>query len=313
MSENITLEAEWEMRRSVRRICRSIHSKKIRENTEQEYLEHMEDHVYRLLLRGVPEEKAVAEALAALGDSEELCHMLGAIHNRMPADLGRNLLWLAIRALPATFLGCLIWATGLSESYPVIWLLPVLIVVGLEPARYLRSLMLRLKQITRIQRVCRDKGYKIERMASPILSVFIPARRPEWVIETGKHTYCVHFLAVHNRHAELCFLDSYAYTLTVIRGQGARFVDRAPRRFKLLRIGDQSYSEQIRHSLYFPASPDFRAGTMERILLLNPVPNEVSYRKGTTEEYVGNGDAVFGFLVYDGNAFVALLEDVKCR
>lgn len=309
MSENITLEAEREMQQTVRRICRSIHSKKARESTEQEYLEHVEDHVYCLLLRGVPEKQAVTEALAALGDSEELCHMLGAIHNRMPADLGKKLLWLAIRALPATFFGCLIWATGLSESHPIIWLLPILIVVGLEPVRYLRSLMLRLKQIARIQKVCRDKGYTIERMASPILSVFIPARRPEWVIETGKHTYCVHFLAVHNRHASLLFLDSYAYTLTVIRGQGARFVDRAPRRFNLLRTGDQTYSEQMQHSLYFPASPDFRAGIVERILLLNPVPNEISYRKETVEESVGNGDAVFGFTVYDGRSFADMLKD----
>ncbi len=309
MNEIMTAEAEREMKRTVHRICRSIRSKKARDSAEREYLEHLEDHVYRLLLRGVPEEKAIAEAVMALGDPEELCHMLGAIHNRMPLDIGTKLLWLAIRALAASFVGCFLWALGLTESHPVVWLLPILVVVGLEPARYLRSLILRIKQIVRIRRVCRDKGYAIECMASPIRSVFISARRPEWVIETGTHTYCVHFLAVHNRHASLHFWDSYAYTLTVTRGRGARFVDRAPRRFNLLLTGDQSYSERYLHSLYFPASPDFQSGTTERILLLNPVPNEIGYRKGTGTEYIGNGDTVFGFTVYDGRSFLQVLKD----
>ena len=311
MNESISPQALCEIENAVRHICRGIQSKKARKDAEVEYTEHVEDHAYRLLLRGIPEEKAVAMALESLGDSDNLCHMLCAVHNRVPPDLNRKLLWLGARFLAAFFVHAVMTGFKLPENYPILWLIPVLIVTGLAPFRYLRSLILRVKQTSRIRRVCRQKRFPLRRMASPTLSVFFTARRPEWVIETGSRTYYVHFLAVHDRHAVMRLLDSFAYTLTTTHGQGARFIDQAPRRFNSLRTGDQTYETQSQHNIYFPISADSAAGKVDRVLLLNPVPSEIQYLKGTTFEHVGNGDRVFGFTLYDAKSFIELLQSAN--
>lgn len=302
---------EQEMWRAVRYICRGIRSKSIRKQTEQEYLEHIEDRFYGLLLQGIPEEKALQMAIDALGSPEELCHMLAGVHNRLPADLGQRLLKLGIRGIIALVSGCMLWAFGLFGSHPITLLIPILIVTGLSPVRYLRALCLRVKQVRHLRRICQKKCFHIEQLTSPILSVLIPARTPEWIISTSQQTYCVHFLACHNRRASLHLLDSYVYTLTFTRGQGARFVDRSPFRNNIIRTGDQSYSEQSFKNLYFPVSPDYYPGAMQKVLLLNPVPSEISCRKGTATEYIGNGDSVFGFTVCDSTYFAQLLTSRK--
>ncbi len=310
MSESISPRALEDIRQAVYRICRGIRPRKARLYAEIEYEEHVEDHVYRLLLQGVPEDKAVTLALDALGDPENLCHMLCSVHNRVPANLDTKLLWLGARFLAAFFVHGIMTGFKLLENYPILWLIPVLIVTGSAPFRYLRSLVIRVKQTSRIRRVCRQKGFTLRRMASPILSVFFTARRPEWVIEADSRTYCVHFLAIHDRHAVMRLLDSFAYTLTTTHGQGARFIDRAPRRFNSLRTGDQTYETQSQHNIYFPVSADSFAGEVERVLLLNPVPSEIQYLKGTTFEHAGNGDRVFGFTLFDAKSFVELLKKI---
>lgn len=309
MNERLSDEATRDIEHAVRRICRGIRARRTRREAEREYLEHVEDHVYRLLLRGIPEDKAVAEAIAALGDSEELCHMLCTVHNRLPPELGSNLLWLALRAACAFLVDRQLVGYGLTERFPIVYILPALILFGFTPFRYLRSLILRVRQVARLRRICRQRGYRIEEAASPILSVFFPARRPEWMIEAGESTYCVHFVAVHNRHAVLCLHDSFVYTLTTTHGQGARFIDRAPRRFNSLRTGDQTYENQSFHNLCFPIGADHAGDGVERILLFNPVPSAIRYRRGTAIEYTGNGERVFGCTLYDAKSFAEQLCD----
>lgn len=302
---------EQEMRRAVRYICRGIRSKSVREQAEQEYLEHIEDRFYGLMLQGIPEEKALQMSIDALGSPEELCHMLASVHNRLPADFGKRILFLGIRSTIAVFIGCMLWAFGLFDAHPITLLIPILFITGLTPFRYMRALWLRGKQVRHIRRICQKNCYQIEQRSSPILSVLIPSRNPEWIISTNSQTYCVHFLACHNRRATLHLLDNYVYTLTVTRGQGARFVDRSPFRNNIIRSSDQSYSEQSFKNLYFPLSPECSPGGMRKILLLNPVPSEISYRKGTATEYIGNGDFVFGFTVCDSTYFAQLLTSEK--
>ena len=311
MADFISDASLQDIRRHIHHICRGIQFKKTRACAEQELCEHVEDHIYRLILRGVSEEQAVRQALDALGDPETLCHAMCAVHNRIPPDLGRTLLCLLGRVFAAYFVHCLLWAFGLSESHPLVEVIPFLIVFGLSPVRYLRALVLRIKQVGRIRRTCRARGFSIRQSASPILSVFIPARRPEWQIDTPAATYCIHFLAVHHRRATLCLHDSFAYSLITTYGSGARFIDRAPRRFNSLRTADQSYEQQCLHHLHFPVSTDIPAARIQRILLLNPVPSEIRYRKDTTDEYVGNGDRLFGLTLYDAPSLIRLLQEVE--
>ena len=106
---------EQELRLAVRRICRGIHAKKARLAAEQEYYEHLEDRYYNLLLHGYSQESALQAALEALGSSEELCHALASVHNRLPAELWKRALGLCIRALIAAFVGAVLWGWGLLE------------------------------------------------------------------------------------------------------------------------------------------------------------------------------------------------------
>lgn len=304
----MTSESLRDMERAVRHICRGIHSKKVRRQAEQEYREHLEDHAYRLLLRGIPEDRAVAEAVTALGDPEELCHMLCAVHNRFPPELGTNVRWLILRVAVALYLG--LWVRMFLPLFPALQAVPFLIVFGLAPFRYLRSLFFRVMRVSRLRRVCKEKGYRIQQAASPILSVYFPARRPEWIIYTPDKTYCVHFLAVHNPHATLYLPDSYVYTLTTTHGQGARFVDRSPIRRNIIVTGDQTYENRSFHNLYFPIGMEHGRENVERILLINPVPGVVLFRKGTVMEYAGNGDKVFGITLYDAKAFTDVLKGI---
>ena len=295
------LSVEQEMRRAAKRICRSIHSKKLRKLTEQEYFEHMEDRYFSLLLKGLSEEKALQAAIEAIGQPDELCHMLASVHNRVPADLGNMLLRLGIRACIAAFAGCMLWAWGFFHSQPLTLLIPMLIFAGLSPIRYARALCLRLKASRKIKNVCKQSGFALEQHASVLLSVFMPTRRPEWTITTAHNTYCIHFLACPHRRAALHFYDSYAYALTLTRGQGARFADRSPFRFNIIKTPDQTYSEHSLRYLFFPICPAYRGDTVKRILLINPVPSSISYQNGTSVEHVGNGDTFFGFTICDSS------------
>ena len=304
------VSVEREMQLAAKRICRGIRSKKVRKQTEQEYLEHLEDRYYSLLLKGLSEEKALQLTIESLGSVEELCHMLASVHNRAPADLGNTLLRLGIRTCIAAFVGCMLWAWGFFHSQPLTLLIPMLIFAGLSPVRYARAFILRLKASRKIKNICKQSGFDLEQHASVLLSVFLPARRPEWTITTAHNTYCVHFLACPHRHAALHFFDSYAYALTLTRGQGARFADRSPFRFNIIKTPDQTYSEHSFRYLFFPVSPAYRGDTVKRILLINPVPSLISYQNGTSVEYVGNGDAFFGFTVCDSaHLWYILLSD----
>lgn len=306
MSERLTDQSVQDMERAVRHICRGIRSKKVRRQTEREYLEHVEDHAYRLLLRGIPGDKAITEAVAALGDPEELCHMLCAVHNRIPPERGTNMRWWILRLFAALYIG--LWIRMFQPLFPALQIVPFLILFGLAPFRYLRSLFLRIRQVLHIRRVCKEKGYPIRQAASPILSVFFPARRPEWVIYTPGKTYCVHFVAVHHRRASMCLQDSYLYSLSTTHGEGVRFLDRSPYRRNLLLTGSHAYENRIFHNLYFPIGTEAAKENVERILLLNPVPSDVCYRRGSSIIYAGNGDRVLGFTLYDGNSFSKLLS-----
>lgn len=305
------LSIEQEMRVAARRICRGIHAKKARRDAEQEYLEHMEDHYYSLLLGGYSQEKALQAAIEAIGQPDELCHMLASVHNRLPVDFGKRLLVLCVRALIAAFVGAVLWGWGLLDSHPITYLIPAFIFAGLAPLRYARAICLRIKAVHRIKRTCQQNGLHIKRQASPILSVFLPARQPEWVITSKKITYCVHFLACPHRSATLHFLDSYAYTLTLTHGQGARFADRSPFRNNIIKAPDQTYNEQSYRHLFFPIGPEYASDTFKRILLINPVPSLISYQSGTTVEYAGNKDTIFGFTICDTAHFAKLLSQGK--
>ena len=301
------LSIEQEMQRTAKHICRGIRSKKARRQAEQEYLEHMEDRYYSLLLKGLSEEKALQLTTESLGSLEELCHMLTSVHNRIPADLGKTILRLGIRTGIATFAGCMLWAWGFFHSHPLTLLIPLLLFAGFAPVRYARALFLRLRSTRQIKKVCKQNGFVFEQHASALLSVFLPTRCPEWIITTAQKTYCVHFLACPHRRATLHFLDSYAYTLTLTRGQGARFADRSPFRNNVMKTPDQTYSEQSLRYLYFPIGPEQSSDSVTRILLINPVPSLISYQKGTSVEYVGNGDAFFGFTLCDSSHFSHIL------
>ena len=313
MSEPIISEASLrEIQLFAATVCRSVRPTRVRYAVEQELCEHTEDHAYRLILQGIPESRAVSEAIAALGNADSLCHALCAVHNRIPPDLGKNLALLALRALVAFIVGSILWGFGLPESLPITHLIPFFIVFGLAPLRYARSLILRIKHTVRLCRLCRQQGFELHRQASPILSVFIPTRRPEWLIETPTVTYCVHFLAIHNRHAHLDLLDSFAYTLTTVHGQGARFWGRrGVSIFFNPQTGDQTYENQSFHTLHFPIQVEQDTSRMERILLLNPVPSEIRYLKGSTFEFVGNGDRVYDFTLHDAKSFAAHLTNRK--
>ena len=192
-------------------------------------------------------------------------------------------------------------------------LFPVLIFAELAPLRYARAICLRVKAVCRIKRACRQNGGAIEQHFSPILSVLFPARQPEWIITTEQTTYCVHFLSCLHRRAALHFLDSYAYTLTLTRGQGARFADRSPYRNNIVKTPNQTYSEQSYRYLFFPVGFSYATNTVKRILLINPVPSSISYQNGTAVEYAGNGDSFFGFTICDSTYFSHMLSSEKER
>ena len=312
MTEIISETSLREIQLFAATVCRSVRPTRVRYAVEQELCEHAEDHAYRLMLQGVPENQAVTQAIASMGNTDNLCHALCAVHNRIPPDLGKNLALLALRAIAAFIVGSILWAFGLPESLPITHLIPFFIVFGLAPLRYARSLILRIKHTVRLRRLCRQQGFELHRQASPIRSVFIPTRRPEWLIETPTVTYCVHFLAIHNRHAHLDLLDSFAYTLTTVHGQAARFWGRHGYSiFFNSRTGDQTYENQSFHTLHFPIQVEQDTSRVERILLLNPVPSEIRYLKGSTFEYVGNGDRVYDFTLHDANSFAAHLTSQK--
>lgn len=310
MSESFTPSLREDMERAIRHICRGIRGKRARRKTEQEYIEHLEDHVYRLMLRGVPEEKAVAEALTALGDPENLCHMLCTVHNRLPPEFGVNFLWFALRFFGAWYVGIFLWSYYLLDDYPILHAIPLLILFGYAPLRYLRSFFLRVRAVSRLRRICKKQSYRMECAVSPFLSVFFPTRRPEWLVHTPDKIYCIHFLAVHKRLATLRLLDSYVYTITTTHGQASRLVERPLfNRFRYIRTGDNTYENVHFHSLHFPLGADYATGGVERILLFCPVPSVIQYRNGTAFEFAGNGDRVFGMTLYDGRSFETVLKE----
>ena len=46
-----------------------------------------------------------------------------------------------------------------------------------------------------------------------------------------------------------------------------------------------------------------------RVILMNPVPREVSYIKNGAKEPTGNGERMFGYILYNGSGFIKAISE----
>ena len=80
-------------------VCSVIRWKPAREAAWKELLAHLEDHATALQEQGVPADKAITQAVEAMGDPYEIGHQLDRCHSPLVPRLSRIFILLALGAL----------------------------------------------------------------------------------------------------------------------------------------------------------------------------------------------------------------------
>ncbi len=306
-------EIEDEITRRVKRLCGSIRSRKKRIAVEDELTDHFRLAVADMALCGVPPERALSEVAASFGDPAILRQQLASVHNRLPPAFWPFMGGLLLRMLLAAAVTLPLWGIVTANGLRFSWyhLLPgVLILVGLHPITWLWSAFRRGDVRRRIRRFCRETGSTPLSIPSPAAAVLGSASL--YLLAVSGRVVAVKYLYVPRR-AEVRFADETT-VLAIRRRRGIGLADRRPGQFNLIKpatVGDVTI-RPLAYSYLLP--PEWAAaagvGGIERLLVLEPYPMEVTHIAGNTVEEVTPGERVFGFRIHTRKTALARLASL---
>lgn len=181
--------------------------------------------------------------------------------------------------------------------------------------KYVRALVKRMSLMRSVKRVCREKGYRLEKLASCYKSVFRPTEEPELMITTPEKKLRVKFFAC------LKYGDTYTFEnlkhYTTKSNAGMTLVNRginpsgiAKKNYSLFlspthKVENEGVTEVEITGGTCVGSVEVFDG--ESILCVNPIPIEMRRVSGSGTEQVFDGDKFDGYTVYSGNALCGAL------
>ncbi len=318
-AENISLDPGLrdEIARFSRSICAGIRSKRARRAAEDELVDHIHGALYDAALRGIPPERALPDICASFGDPAVLRQQLAGVHNRLPPDLlpalGRFLLRLVAAVLTSGFLCGLIGESGYAVGITV----GVLILCGLRPLYALRRAEHRLRFRGQLRRLCRRSGRALRSCPSILRVLLAPSATALYVVQKGKYVTVIRFLSVSPREA-VRFVDDTSL-LRIRRRSGVGLADRRPGQFNLSQTAAVGY-ETLRPASFSYRLPSALAAvgngdvpSVEKLLVLDDFPRELSAVEGNAVRELIHGDRLFDFAVHSRASCLSYLTDGGSR
>jgi len=314
-----------ELLRYTTRLVAEIRSPRRRSAVRREYAEHIEDAVYERMLSGEEEAKAFRGACEELGDVSKIAALLGAVHNkdRMPSFV-RPLIAASVAGalgLSYLFIQNTVYRTWL------VFLLQIAILVAsvfllLLIIRIIACLRIRISAVRRLKKYARDNGLVLSKNANCYRSVFRAGTVPEITVETETRSYHLAFFPTFWRKKHLRLFDNGLYTYSSyvgyvmlytrafeITGVGALVGKQGIKYFPLLH-SDMTEVPKGMHLMPKTDWESFERAEKEnvRILLLNPIPLNVSGIEGGALRKLGDGTAFGGYVVYSMTGFISYLK-----
>ncbi len=297
----------------VRNVCGGIRSKNKREAAREEIREHFEDAIYSKTLRGMSREKAFREACEDFGDPSKVKVMLALSNNRFSPEFFNEIILFLARA----FLAYIVyyWVRGLvflaSADFVWYYYIPgILVLFGFQPFRYLGLFCSRLKFIAKLKKFAKEKNCKIELLSDPFLSLFKSSDICDIVMKANGGCVCIKLLMFPKRTESLRFLDETLYSVTTPHSVGARFVNRNPHMTmnQVVTPNLGFTTAKLRaYSFCLPLELE-EEGNIKKVMIVDRLPREMTYVKGSGIEYVDLGALVFGFSVHSVKSFLKTLK-----
>lgn len=164
-----------------------------------------------------------------------------------------------------------------------------------------RTIRKRLKLELGLKKLCREKGYLIERNVGIISSLRFVADGYHFIIETPKTRFAVRYMTFRKYHTKITFHPKREIYMTVNLN-----ASKSPLKV-LFGVKEKT---KIFHFDFDESFYD-RDKKVKKIVLLNPVPFEVNYinQEGMLTP-TGSGQELFGFTIYNGSGFLAMLREL---
>ena len=164
-----------------------------------------------------------------------------------------------------------------------------------------RTLRKRLKFECKLKKLCRDKGYLIERNVSMLKSLRFVTEGHHFIIETPKVRFVVRYMTFRKHHTKITFRSNKEVDMTVN-------LNASKSTLKVL-FGIKEKTK----AFHFDFDEKFydRDKEVRKIVLMNPVPFEVNYiNKDGVFSPTGSGQEMFGFTIYNGSGFLSMLREL---
>ena len=171
------------------------------------------------------------------------------------------------------------------------------IYIVLTAVRLVRAFFMRTKLIKEIKAVCQNKNYELNKLRSPLISIFLKSKKIDMVVKTHSVVYHVKFISSLSPKKEYHFIDENNYVTYL-------------KLFHALPMASKA-SETIHFSTFhrLPEIEKKDTANARYILLFNPLPNVITYiAKDGSKQTAGNGSMIGNLSVYNGKGFCTLLE-----
>ncbi len=302
-----------EILRFSKQLCVGIRSPRARLAAEEELVDHIYAALYDEALRGVPPETALPAVCASFGDPSVLRGQLATVHNRVPPELFRSLGFFALRLLVAVVVTQFLRGMCRQSGYPFGWYteLPgVLILCGLRPLGAARRAWSRGRFRGQLRRLCRRSGWELLCLPSRGRVLFAPATA-RYAVRTGERVTVIRHLSVCRGDA-LRFVDETCI-LRIRRRGGVGLADRNPYRYNSTRTAALGHVTLRPASFSFLLPPDLAsagkdAPAVEKLVVIDTFPREVSAVVGSAVREVIAGERVFDFAVHSRASCMAHLQ-----
>lgn len=288
-----------------------------------EYIAHLEDSIYRYILKGMDEKSAFEKACSELGDISKIQRMLTIAHKR---DRFATIL------LPLIYIVCLniallpIYLSNCKLDYTTeqwITIISFFTAVGLifsilrKSYKYVRALLKRKSLIKRIKRICKDKALYLKYGSKYYTSIFGKSSAPEVTIISSEKIYKIKMFA--------CLRKKDIYTLTspnsffTTNNVNPIFVEYHYPTMAITKSRDSKlylspfYKSQNTYVRDVKITPEIKEESGQvpstvNILCINPIAAKMEVVRTNRSEEVFDGEEFKGYTVYSGNALCELLK-----
>jgi len=292
-------------------ICSGIRSSRRRQQVFQEIKEHFEDSVYQKTISGISEEKAFRLTCNEFGDVSNIKQLLASSNNILSPNFVKNLIKYSVRFLISIFVYWVIRGLVIPNGLTFCWYYYIpscFILLGFQPFRYATLILKRIVFRIKLKKICKANSYELKFSNSSILSVFHQSHICDFVVGINQESFCVKFLTCSKRKDSVRFLDETLYATYSRHLTGARFVDRRPGNFNITKAPDVSYTTSKIHAYSFGLPPEWKKLPLKKVLIIDSLPREITYIKGSGIETVDIGKEIMGCMIHSSKTFLKLIS-----